>query len=74
MGTMTKAQAFAEARRRWGPSGDIREDPTSDTPYRVGTTSPLVGFYVRGWGTTWEGAFRDASRVEQDLTEKEHTT
>ena len=62
---MTKAQALAEAKRRWGQSGTVKIDTSYPTgPY-------IVGRYVGGWffiecmGPTWEAAFVGADRIKR---------
>lgn len=65
---MTARQALAEARRRWGKNATAAK--------RKGWQQPLIGPYVlgvielgvfnsvRGWGASWEEAFREADRLE----------
>lgn len=71
---MTKAQAHAEAGRRWGTSGTTDTDRVPVTLQRrksAGADRCSVGYYQRGWagkrgadimgtGPTWEAAFAAA--------------
>lgn len=66
---MTRAEALAEAQRRWGTNAYVQRGPISDT-YRVGTEhfdpfypgNPADHFEVKGSGDSWEAAFADADR------------
>jgi hypothetical protein len=70
MKDMTRAQAQAEAFRRWGPSGTIRFRPAPESRIRRGRLarySCIVGngeagafSSVEGQGHTWLEAFADA--------------
>jgi hypothetical protein len=66
---MSPEDALAEAKRRWGPGGQIMPNPSSKNPemrYWVGDRACQgcnVG-YGPGWygrGATWEDAFRSAA-------------
>lgn len=60
---LTVSQAEAEARWRWGGlfgRGVARYSSLLKRPFEVGTK--LFGAVtIRGQGTSWEGAFRDAA-------------
>lgn len=61
---MTRAEALAEARRRWGPSHDAI---LRHKEYVVGwwvTVGAACRFNVAGTGTSFAGAFADADRRE----------
>jgi hypothetical protein len=62
---MTGDEALAEARRRWGDGGRVRNDTqcaSADArPYAVGVLKKGV-FFVLGEGNSWEEAFRYADR------------
>lgn len=61
---MTKNEAHAEARKRYGAAGSVWHD------YGVGTPYCVVGVRVgdrgesMGSGDSWEAAFLDADRRE----------
>ena len=71
---MTKRDALAEARRRWGFLGSVWYYPkcSHSFHFRVGTTRRagpdrlLVDCKVKGIGGTWEAAFADADRREKE--------
>lgn len=61
--TMTKRQALAEARRRWGKSAAVKENldgAKHQAKCKVGIASWI--WSPRGQGDTWEEAFADADR------------
>lgn len=72
MRDMTNEQALAEARRRWGHTGTIRELPAGPSArpgargrlaryrYTVGNASLGPRCTVQGQGDTWRAAFDDA--------------
>ncbi len=72
MRDLTEAQAWAEARRRWGLAGAVRARPPAVTTregargrlarYRfvVGNANLGKGCTVQGQGDTWRAAFDDA--------------
>lgn len=64
---MTKREALAEARRRWGRSAyTVSTNPVLAQRFGV-RASYHVGFVgmERGTGNTWEAAFADADRREK---------
>ena len=65
---MTRNQALAEARRRWGPLGHLMQTSREGggTWKHVGVleTFPVARFVARGCGGRWESAFRDADIAE----------
>ena len=73
MDDMTREEALAEAKRRWGPSGAVRfreETSHSGRSTRgrlaryccmVGDGSLGKGCTVEGQGNTWREAFEDAA-------------
>lgn len=74
MHDMTNEQALAEARRRWGNAGSIRELPARPSS-KPGTRGRLARYRftvgnahlgprctVQGQGDTWRDAFADAGR------------
>ena len=72
MGDMTEEQALAEARRRWGNTGAVRERAAAVTNRdgmrgRLARYRYVVGNFdlgkrcsVQGQGDTWREAFADA--------------
>lgn len=64
---MTKSQALAEARRRWGAyawvSRQIMYDYTPRYWCKVGDVDTVL--ITRGMGTTWEAAFADTDQREK---------
>lgn len=70
---MTKRDALAEARRRWGQEGAVRlqwiPGTKGDTQRRVGYRfdkgNGIGGFVICGTGDTWAAAFADADQREQ---------
>ena len=70
---MTARQALAEARRRWGENATAVKRKGWQQPligpYVLGVIVLGVielGVFnsVRGWGASWEEAFREADRLE----------
>jgi len=67
---MTRAQAQAEAFRRWGPGATIKFLPAHEGRSRrgrlarysciVGNGSPGSFYAIEGQGNTWTEAFADA--------------
>lgn len=59
---MTSSEALSEARRRWGPAGEVREHPGDLPPeFQVGVMEE--GMFVRkGRGFSFEEAFADSDR------------
>jgi hypothetical protein len=78
---VTRRQALAEARRRWGQSGAVELDAANPLPAyrcRVGRRSKdrFGGRFERqGHGETWAAAFADAdanaARLGEILTERQ---
>jgi len=67
---MTKSQALAEARRRWGSRAYAKEQPYITPSFYVGVPSGrrIVNLQFPspcGAGDTWEAAFADAERREK---------
>lgn len=65
---MTKAQALAEAQRRWGIKGRLGlRRKNAPNRYHVGIfkTVPFPHTDVQGLGDTWEAAFADADQREK---------
>jgi hypothetical protein len=62
---MTRDEAQAEARRRWGSDGYAWTDSAG---YRVGVIprDKITGGIIRGRGPTYEAAFADADRRERE--------
>ena len=63
---MTRAEALAEARKRWGSDATV-EASRYDGPlvYYVGEIAPTLTSSIRtkwGEGESWKAAFRDADR------------
>ena len=64
---MTKSQALAEARRRWGAEAFAYEPDDWSPRYRAGYPPPSLQFipFTAGnsfWGNSWEAVFEDAER------------
>jgi len=65
---MTKRDALAEARRRWGPQAYVRVEASTllHKPclvgYMYGRIDPPDRARCLGHGNTWEEAFQDAER------------
>lgn len=60
---MTRAEALAEARRRWGSSAGTRDTGLPrDDARRVGFGRRGAHWQQCGAGATWEAAFADADR------------
>lgn len=60
---MTRAQAWAEANRRWPGNAIIRDDSGWNVRlgrYRVGYWNTVREIVIVGYGNTWESAFADA--------------
>ena len=75
---MTRRQALAEARRRWGQRGAVELDATHSLPAyrcRVGYLRQDGRLDRRGHGETWAAAFADAdalaSRLKARIAETE---
>ena len=64
---MTRAEALAEARRRWGPDAGLHHYGSGVAvgvyAHSALATAPLA--QVFGSGKTWECAFADADRRER---------
>ena len=60
---MTRADALAEARKRWGADGAVRVryNTLSHLKFSVGRRW-RIRFYSNGSGDSWEAAFADADR------------
>lgn len=66
---MTRAQAEAEARRRWGSIGRVEKRGSLCVvgllkPPMIRGGKPGVG--CKGSGKTWTAAFKDADRFEKE--------
>lgn len=66
-GDMTRAEAEAEARRRWGPTAAAQENDTHYDAQGLATRCRVCrhlhfGAVADGVGPTWEAAFADADR------------
>lgn len=59
---MTRAEALEEARRRWGPEADVRQGIVEN--YLNHAVCGPRG--LMGAGDSWEAAFADADRREQE--------
>ena len=70
---MTRAEALAEAQRRWGSYGDAPHSYAPATAYWIPCADDTETFYVgtlkadgsadvKGSGDSWEAAFADADR------------
>ena len=67
---MTKREALAEARRRWGKYAWVRYERGgwryADCPwYQVGEIDTVL--VVKGESNTWEAAFADADRRKKEV-------
>jgi hypothetical protein len=65
MKPLTAQEAESEARWRWGGLfawGFARYSSGERHPFEVGTKS-FGSVRIRGRGTSWEGAFRDADKA-----------
>jgi len=60
---MTKAQALAEARRRWGPFAIVFRLPNGT--HRVRAERGAVFYKEAGEGISYDAAFADADRREK---------
>jgi len=64
---VTRAEALAEAQRRWGLRAKLwnRTDPRYKGRFRVGRELREYCGEVMGSGPSWEAAFADADRRAQ---------
>jgi hypothetical protein len=68
MRPLTAHEAESEARWRWGglfARGFARYSSGERRPFEVGTKS-FGSISIRGRGTSWEGAFRDADTLTNE--------
>ena len=70
---MTKVQALAEARRRWGQRyGEIRHRGSQVLVGYMTYARGTSHFVIAGFGGTWEEAFSDADRrLAADANQRE---
>lgn len=59
---MTRAEALAEARKRWGSEAIIFNQ---GRVYLLAPSGSFEGNPRSGWGRSWEAAFADADRRER---------